>query len=242
MKLNKKFLLIPAVLAAFGAALAAAPVQSSAAAVENQAILKDITAPSWRDLCQSIILKSGIGKDDMDLALRYISEDRTYEDIIEAMKYYDIELPEPPASENKAITAAAIHRIYNENSGEHMYTGSEKETADLVAAGWSDESIAWQTPSSGEPVYRCYNKNSGEHFYTTNTAEVAQLGESGWSSEGLVFYSDESMGTAVYRLFNPNAAGAGSHHYTTSSKERDELIAAGWSDEGIAFYGVDDSE
>lgn len=133
-----------------------------------------------------------------------------------------------------------MFRAYNPNSGEHLYTLSEKEWKDVIKAGWSEEGTAWHAASSGNPVYRMYNPNSGEHFYTLDKGESDGLASAGWHREGIGFYSDKKKGQAIYRLFNPNETGAGSHHYTISESERDGLIEKGWSGEGTAFYGAAD--
>ena len=138
--------------------------------------------------------------------------------------------PEPAATRT-------MHRLYNPNSGEHFYTSSEAEYANVVAAGWADEGIGWTAPESGDPVYRLYNANGGEHHYTLSTAERDMLVAAGWSYEGEGWRSAGSDGTPLYREYNPNAF-ANNHNYTTDASEHDYLIGLGWRDEGIAWYGV----
>ena len=73
-----------------------------------------------------------------------------------------------------------------------------------------------------------------------NAEEKDYLASIGWKDEGIGWYSDESQGTPVYRLYNPNAAGqyeAGAHHYTKNESEKNVLVALGWSDEGVGWYG-----
>ena len=136
------------------------------------------------------------------------------------------------------VKTVTMYRIYNPNSGEHFYTSNTTEVANLVAAGWANEGLAWKAPEkSSIPVYRLYNENAGDHHYTMSTAERDSLVSAGWKYEGIGWYSDENKGVALYRLYNPNAV-AGSHHYTTSAAERDNLIKAGWQSEGLAWYGV----
>lgn len=143
-----------------------------------------------------------------------------------------------PAEPTPEVKSTPMYRVYNENNGEHLFTASEKEYNELVAAGWDDEGTAWNAPESGAPVMRVYNENSGEHFYTTSAKEYLELKGAGWTQEGVVFFSDVNQGVAVLRAFNPNAEGAGSHLFTTSDKELGEVTTAGWTDEGTAFYGV----
>lgn len=131
-----------------------------------------------------------------------------------------------------------LYRVYNKNSGEHLYTASLGEAKHLINLGWKDEGVAWNLPESGTPIYRLYNPNSGEHFYTANQAEYENVAKAGWNKEGIVFHSDLNKKTPIYRLFNPNAKGAGSHHYTVNQTERNNLVSIGWKNEDIAFYGA----
>lgn len=131
-----------------------------------------------------------------------------------------------------------MHRLYNPNTGEHFYTGSEVERDNLIAAGWGYEGIAWNAPkNTGAPVYRLYNPNAGDHHYTMSVEERDFLKSLGWAYEGVAWNSAGTDSVPMYRLYNPNAA-SGSHHYTSSSTERDYLAASGWHYEGIGWYGI----
>lgn len=128
----------------------------------------------------------------------------------------------------------AVWRLYNSNTGDHMFSTGESETNKLIAAGWTYEGVGWYTPSSGTSVYRLYNPNAttGTHLWTTGTSERKTLVAAGWTDEGVAFYSGGS--TPIHRLYNSNN---GCHHYTASSSEYSSLVKAGWTDEGVAFYG-----
>lgn len=131
-----------------------------------------------------------------------------------------------------------MYRLYNPNSGEHFYTGSENEKNLVVAAGWNDEGVGWTAPeSSSTPVYRMYNPNAGDHFYTTAADERNMLIDYGWRWEGIGWYSADEKTTPVYRQYNPNAV-TGTHNFTTNPAEAAHLTAVGWNDEGIAWYGL----
>ncbi|MGM0237721.1 hypothetical protein [Enterococcus sp. AZ103] len=131
-----------------------------------------------------------------------------------------------------------LYRVYNPNSGEHFYTESASEKDGLVAAGWTDEGIGWNTPTSGDTVYRVYNSNAGDHHYTKSVDEYNWLAAQGWTKEGTSFYSSTTEEVAIYRAYNPNAV-VGSHNFTKSSDEQNWLVQDnGWTNEGIAFYGV----
>ena len=146
----------------------------------------------------------------------------------------------------KAVTAnfnGPVYRLYNPNSGEHVYTMGLTEKNNLVHLGWGYEGVLgtsyYTMPGQtyGKvPVYRLYSKNSGEHLYTINTNEVNQLKNYGWVNEGIVFYDATilpwNQETTVERLYNPNS---GQHFYTANWDERDYLKKIGWKDEGEAF-------
>ncbi len=56
------------------------------------------------------------------------------------------------AAENNTQT---MLRLFNPNTGEHLYTGDESEKDILVGWGWQYEGEAWISPlMSNTPVYR----------------------------------------------------------------------------------------
>ena len=133
-----------------------------------------------------------------------------------------------------------MYRLYNSNSGEHLYTGDSNERKTLMAAGWKDEGPEWVAPSiSNTPVYRLYNPNTGDHHYTTDKNESSTLVKVGWRDEGIKWYSDDGKIVPLYRVYNPNAKQAGSHHYTVDKNEVNALVSKGWKSEGIGWYGLD---
>ena len=136
----------------------------------------------------------------------------------------------------------AMYRLFNTESGEHLYTSDSHEIAVLVATGkWNNEGIGWYAPVFSEnPVYRVYNSKTGEHVFTKDANEKKTLVAAGWNDEGVAFYSDDSEGVAVYRQFNTKAASSvASHNFTTDANEKTVLTTKyGWNDEGIAWYGV----
>ncbi|MCI6843495.1 MAG: CotH kinase family protein [Coriobacteriaceae bacterium] len=152
--------------------------------------------------------------------------------------------PAPAAA--AAMTAASqatvkMYRIYNQWSGEHLFTSNIKERDFNVALGWTDEGIGWQAPkTSKHPVFRLYNPYSGDHHYTTSKDEYDHLGTIGWKQEKIGFYSpdNESSAIAVYRLFNPYET-IGTHHYTLSKSEYDHLGTIGWRQENVGWYAID---
>lgn len=131
-----------------------------------------------------------------------------------------------------------IYRVYNPNSGEHLYTPNGLERIILCNSGWKDENEAFFIPYNDNAfnpyVTRVFNPNANDHLYTTDTNEIFSLVKLGWKNDMVGFYTANENGDPVYRLYNPNAL-SGAHHYTLDSNERDHLVTLGWKDEGIAF-------
>ena len=174
----------------------------------------------------ALAMQPGLVPDDLDAAW-YATDN------------YSITLTTTPYDESKLPAPASpveTYRLYNQWTGEHLYTQSAEERESLTTAGWTDEGSAWTSPSkSNAPVYRLYNPFTGEHHYTTNRTERANCVKDGWQDEGVSFYSDPKRAENVYRLFNPYEDGF-THHFTENSQERDALVRAGWRTEGIAWY------
>ena len=142
------------------------------------------------------------------------------------------------AKREEKVPTTPMYRLYNENSGEHFYTGSVEERDMLVTAGWHYEGVAWNAPTTkGAPVYRLYNPNNGDHHYTMSAEERDMLVTVGWRYEGVAWNSAPATNIPMFRLYNPNAD-CGSHHYTGSTEERDFLVSLGWHYEGIGWYGM----
>ncbi|MGF7485510.1 glycoside hydrolase, family 25 [Lactococcus lactis] len=101
------------------------------------------------------------------------------------------------ATPAKAVTAnfnGPVYRLYNPNSGEHVYTMGLTEKNNLVHLGWGYEGVlgtSYYTMNGQNydkiPVYRLYSKNSGQHFYTKSIEETAFLTKIGWNDEGVAF-------------------------------------------------------
>lgn len=141
------------------------------------------------------------------------------------------------SSSGSSASYGNVYRLYNPNTGEHFYTSGARERDGLVKLGWKYEGIGWKANKrkNGNPIYRLYNPYNGDHHYTTSLKERNNLKEVGWKYENVLCYVPSS-GTAVYRLYNPNAKKAGAHHYTKKKTERDALKKFGWKYEGIAWY------
>lgn len=163
--------------------------------------------------------------------------DRLYNALVEARDGLVEQLPKQPV---QTTESEIVYRLYNQWSGEHLFTTDENEKNIQVGNGWTYEGEAWKSPKhSSTPVYRVYNPWTGEHHYTTDAHERAALLVRGWNAEGIAWYSDVNQGKPVYRLFNPWMNGApGSHHYTTDKNEFDVLPTHGWNQEGVGWYAL----
>lgn len=135
------------------------------------------------------------------------------------------------------VRYAILYRLYNETTGEHLFTPKEAEKNNLVAVGWKLEGAAGLIPATeGDEVYRLYNPWTGEHHYTTDTNEVQNLVKIGWKDEGVCFYSSRSAKrTPVYSLYNPNRTEF-YHHYTAKLDEIEKNVRDGWKKEGVKWY------
>lgn len=99
------------------------------------------------------------------------------------------------ATPAKAVTAnfnGPVYRLYNPNSGEHLYTTSNYEVNQLKNYGWVNEGVVFYDAShygsrQAIGIIRLYNPNSGQHFYTNNSEEAASLIKVGWNDEYTAF-------------------------------------------------------
>ncbi len=128
----------------------------------------------------------------------------------------------------------SVYRLYNPNTGDHLYTKSYLEAMGVYMAGWNYEGIAWVSPKDGDPVYRLLNPNDGTHAFGPE-AEKDGLLKLGWKLEGVAFFSKGNK--PIYRMYNPNN---GAHVLTAHAfgpeAEKDGLLKLGWKLEGVAFF------
>ena len=144
-------------------------------------------------------------------------------------------------TENKTIYAKwtkmiPVYRMYNPNSGEHLYTTDAHEVEIIFREqGWGKEGIAWYTGETGTPVFRLYNPKLGNHLYTSDRHEISVITKTqGWVLDfdgAPVMYANGDI--PVYRLFNPGLQGQ--HHLTTDRNEYRVIPKWGWKQEGIAM-------
>ena len=90
-----------------------------------------------------------------------------------------------------------VYRLYNQDTGTHLYTISEVErdsvTANLSNFSLESESFfAYTEERSGTiPVYRFYNADTGAHFYTPSETEKNVVEDTlpNYTSEGIAYYA-----------------------------------------------------
>jgi len=93
-----------------------------------------------------------------------------------------------PGHMSIAAVEDGVHRLYNEGSGEHMWTASVDEANSLVGIGWTYEGVAFKAGKNEDaPVYRLYNPASGAHMWTADYNEADSLKAAGWTDEGVAF-------------------------------------------------------
>ena len=136
----------------------------------------------------------------------------------------------------KYVKMIPVYRMYNPNSGEHLYTTDAYEVKIIFEQqGWGKEGIAWYTSEEGTPVYRLYNPRLGNHLYTSDTYEISVITRTqGWVLDfdgAPVMFAKGDI--PVYRLFNPGLQGQ--HHLTTDLNEYRVIPKWGWQQEGIAM-------
>lgn len=129
----------------------------------------------------------------------------------------------------------AVHRTYNQGSGEHFYTSTRGEGA---AQGFNEEAANYFYLSSVAapglaPLHRCM-MNYGKHFYTTapNCEGVAPGTEEG--TLGYLSTTPQCGAVPLFRSYNPRS---NDHFYTTDPAEHARAThGGGWNDEGITGY------
>ena len=121
----------------------------------------------------------------------------------------------------------ALHRLFNSEIDDHLYTTDCSEKDNLLRDGsYVYEGvtgyIATRPARRTVPLYRML-LSSGEHFYTTDRKEVNDLTRDGGNtSEGIAGYvADEQSRNTVpfYRLVTGER-----HLYTTDEREKNRLM------------------
>ena len=138
-----------------------------------------------------------------------------------------------------------VRRLYNQNSGKHLFSANQTEIDFLTGGGygWNNEGTSYLTPSDATAeVFRFYVADEQRHFYTANESErdfiISNLDDFIYEGKAYDAYSIDDRPTnavAVVRYYN-NALN--SHVYSTSAYEQSVLNQDSmWMNEGIAWYG-----
>ena len=141
------------------------------------------------------------------------------------------------------IRQGTVHRLYNPENGDHMYTTNEAEHKALPKQGWKDEGSLGTAPEGYAVVYRLVNVSSGEHLWTDDFDEAKSLlgqgqnlsdgTKQGWQFEGDAFIAHDGDQGAVklHRLYKRG----GFHLLSSDEGEITALVNDGWKDEGVKF-------
>ena len=133
---------------------------------------------------------------------------------------------------NTAPKATPVYRLFNLQKGYHFFTTNLAEKEALVAAGWTDEGVAWYTPTNaGKPVYRLFDKTKVGHIFTADAAQKDACIAAGSTDEGIAWYGLDT-GRTVYKITNPKL---GRGLYTVNPAEKDALAALGFTVEEADF-------
>ena len=138
-----------------------------------------------------------------------------------------------------------VRRLYNQNSGKHLFSANQTEIDFLTGGGygWNNEGTSYLTPSDATAeVFRFYVANEQRHFYTANESErdfiISNLDDFIYEGKAYDAYSIDDRPTnavAVVRYYNSTL---NSHVYSTSAYEQSVLNQDPmWMNEGIAWYG-----
>ena len=138
----------------------------------------------------------------------------------------------------------AVHRLFNPNTGQHLFTADANEAAALTRIGWRYETVAWAQPQADDPAKDAEpeGETPGEELVADAEARAQAPAEDATDDPGDVDPADptdpeapsepDAPATTVYRLYNPTN---GEHHYTLDANEYAELPSYGWRQEGEAF-------
>ncbi|GJE30482.1 matrixin family metalloprotease [Methylobacterium oxalidis] len=155
--------------------------------------------------------------------------------------------PAQPTASASGVTA--VYRFYDASTGDHFYTTSTAEKAQILKTlpSYQYEGVGWATPQDGPntiDVFRFYNTKTGQHFFTTDAAERDTILKTlpSYHYEGVAFEAYASAaaagagGVTLERFYNTQT---GLHHYAANAAEAAAInqgsAGPGWVDEGRAF-------
>jgi hypothetical protein len=145
-------------------------------------------------------------------------------------------------------TLYGVFRYYDTSTGNHFYTTSASEKAQIDAAlpPFRYEGVQWATPDHGSDsvaVFRFFDTKTQDHFYTTSLNErdtIIQNYSQQFHYEGMAFEAYASPAgdghVTLERFYNQVT---GVHHLSPNAEETASILSGaqgrGWVDEGAAF-------
>lgn len=142
--------------------------------------------------------------------------------------------PTPTPTPTPSPSGAAITRLYNTRTGEHLYTTDSNEVAELTRSTWKNEGVIGYSGGS-VGIYRLRNKRNSAHLYTGDTNEINTLIKGDWAYDngGSPMFYGATTGKPMYRLYNARNARTSptaQHHYTSDANEVRVLCQSqGWT-------------
>lgn len=142
--------------------------------------------------------------------------------------------PTPTPTPTPSPSGAAITRLYNTRTGEHLYTTDSNEVAELTRSTWKNEGVIGYSGGS-VGIYRLRNKRNSAHLYTGDTNEINTLIKGDWAYDngGSPMFYGATTGNPMYRLYNARNARTSptaQHHYTSDANEVRVLCQSqGWT-------------
>lgn len=163
-----------------------------------------------------------------DFAQRGVDYGRTMDpasylaDVKEWKANLESQLPQKPSVDRTKLEAV-------------MARGKELKESDWTADSWQGFKSAFDAAKAVEADENASQTDIDQATDRLDTAIKALKRAETTGPTGPTGPTNPSDGVVVYRLYNPNAAGAGSHHYTTNRYEYDALVNRGWRGEGPRF-------
>ena len=140
-----------------------------------------------------------------------------------------------------------VYRFYDTKTGDHFYTTSAAEKAQIQATlpGFTFEGTPWSVPDESaatHDVFRFYDTKTGTHFFTdsVNERDTIRASLPNYTYEGVAFeaYNDANGAghITLERFYNTQT---GLHHFAGNAEEAAGIVQGaagpGWVDEGKAF-------
>ena len=134
------------------------------------------------------------------------------------------------------IEYSPIYRLYNTDTGFHLYTRGEADRNKILNRWNAFEFTDWgpafyasleKTCEDTTPIYRLYNNKTGAHLYTRGEADrdkiLNKYPDFEFTDAGPAFYASltDDGTTPIYRLYNTKT---GVHLYARGKEDRDKVM------------------